>query len=238
MGDITALSYAVAFAAGVISIGSPCVLALVPGYLSFISGVSFDQLGARTRDVLVPTIAFVVGFSLVFTLYGASAGLIGRSLAQDKETLQLVAGSLLVAMGMGMIALPTLGLLQSDRRISLARRPSTLIGAGVCGGAFAVGWTPCIGPILAAILTIATPTESPALGASLLFTYSLGLGVPFLLAGLFLTRTLGALRRVRDHWTAVNATAAVLVVLAGLLIASGQLEVITRQLSGVGFQGI
>jgi cytochrome c-type biogenesis protein len=214
------------------------VLALVPGYLSFISGVSFDQLGARTRDVLVPTIAFVVGFSLVFTAYGASAGLIGRSLAQDKETLQLVAGSLLVAMGMAMIALPSIGLLQADRRLSLARRPSTLVGAGLCGGAFAVGWTPCIGPILGAILTIAGPTESPALGASLLFSYSLGLGVPFLLAGLFLTRTLGALRRVRDHWAAVNGTAAVLVVVAGLLIATGQLEVITRQLSGVGFQGI
>jgi len=238
MGDITALSYAVAFAAGVISIGSPCVLALVPGYLSFISGVSFDQLGTRTRDVLVPTVAFVVGFSLVFTAFGASAGLIGRSLTQDKEALQLVAGSLLVAMGMAMIALPSLGLLQAERRLSLARRPSTLAGATLCGGAFAIGWTPCIGPILGSILTIATPTESPALGASLLFTYSLGLGVPFLLAGLFLTRTLGALRRVRDHWTAVNGAAAGLVVIAGLLIATGQLEVITRQLAGVGFQGI
>jgi cytochrome c-type biogenesis protein len=238
MDDISALSYAVAFAAGVISIGSPCVLALVPGYLSFISGVSFDQLGARTRDVLVPTVAFVVGFSLVFTAFGASAGLIGHSLAQDKDVLQLVAGSLLVAMGMAMIALPSLGLLQAERRLRLARRPSTLAGAGLCGGAFAIGWTPCIGPILASILTIATPTESPAIGASLLFTYSLGLGVPFLLAGLFLTRTLGALRRVRDHWTAVNGAAAGLVVVAGLLIATGQLEVITRQLSGIGFQGI
>jgi cytochrome c-type biogenesis protein len=238
VGDISALSYAVAFAAGVISIGSPCVLALVPGYLSFISGVSFDQLGARTRDVLVPTVAFVVGFSLVFTAFGASAGLLGRSLAQDKDVLQIVAGSFLIAMGIAMVALPRLGFLQGERRLLLARRPSTLAGAGLAGGAFAIGWTPCIGPILGAILTIATPTESPAVGASLLFTYSLGLGVPFLLAGLFLTRTLGALRRVRDHWGVVNAGAAALVVVAGALIATGQLELITRQLSGVGFQGI
>ena len=106
MEDISALSYPVAFAAGFVSFISPCVLAVVPGYLTFISGVSFDELGARTKDVLAPTFAFVLGFSLMFTAYGASAGLIGYSFTQDQDTLNLVAGIILIVTGVAMVALP------------------------------------------------------------------------------------------------------------------------------------
>jgi len=236
--DISALSYPVAFAAGFVSFASPCVLAVVPGYLSFISGVSFDELGARTKDVMVPTIAFVLGFSLMFTAYGASAGLIGYSLTRSQDTLNLVAGILLIAMGIAMVALPSLGLLQTDMRFTMARRPTTLAGAALVGAAFAVGWTPCIGPILGSILTYAAPTGSPGLGATLLFTYSLGLGIPFLLSGLFITRTMAAFRWMRDRWRVVNATAAALFIMIGVLVATGRFEVITQQLSGVGFSGI
>jgi cytochrome c-type biogenesis protein len=236
--DISALSYPVAFAAGFVSFASPCVLAVVPGYLTFISGVSFDELGARTRDVMVPTIAFVLGFSLMFTAYGASAGLIGYSLTESQDTLNLVAGILLITMGVLMVALPSLGLMQNDIKFSMARRPTTLAGASVVGAAFAVGWTPCIGPILGSILTYAAPTGSPGLGASLLFTYSLGLGIPFLLSGLFITRTMAAFRWMRDRWRVVNATAAAVFIMIGVLVATGRFEVITQQLSGVGFSGI
>ena len=238
MQDISALSYPVAFAAGFVSFASPCVLAVVPGYLTFISGVSFDELGARTRDVMVPTIAFVLGFSLMFTAYGASAGLIGYSLTQNQDVLNLVAGSLLIVMGVLMVALPSLGLAQSEKRFAMAQRPTTLAGASLVGAAFAVGWTPCIGPILGSILTYAAPTGSPGLGASLLFTYSLGLGIPFLLSGLFITRTLAAFRWMRDRWRVVNATAAAVFIMIGVLVATGRFEVITQQLSGVGFSGI
>lgn len=238
MEDISALSYPVAFAAGFVSFASPCVLAVVPGYLTFISGVSFDELGSRTRDVLAPTLAFVMGFSLMFTAYGAGAGLVGYSLAQDQEALNLVAGILLITMGVAMVALPQLGLLQTERRLALARRPETLAGAGLVGAAFAVGWTPCIGPILGSILSYAAPTGSPGLGASLLFTYSLGLGIPFLLAGLFLTRAMAAFRWMRDRWRVVNATAAAMFVVIGVLVATGRFEIITQRLSGVGFTGI
>jgi cytochrome c-type biogenesis protein len=236
--DISALSYPVAFAAGFVSFASPCVLAVVPGYLTFISGVSFDELGARTRDVMAPTIAFVLGFSLMFTAYGASAGLIGYSLTQDQDTLNLVAGILLITMGILMVALPSLGLAQTEKRFAMARRPTTLAGASLVGAAFAVGWTPCIGPILGSILTYAAPTGSPGLGASLLFTYSLGLGIPFLLSGLFITRTMTAFRWMRDRWRVVNATAAAVFIMIGVLVATGRFEVITQQLSGVGFSGI
>lgn len=238
MDEISALSYPVAFAAGFVSFASPCVLALVPGYLSFISGVSFDELGSRTRDVMAPTAAFVIGFSLMFTAYGAGAGLVGYSLTRNQDALNVVAGILLVLMGVAMIALPRLGLMQTERRLAAARRPTTLAGAGLVGAAFAVGWTPCIGPILGSILTFAAPTGSPGLGATLLLTYSLGLGIPFLLSGLFVTRTMAAFRWTRDRWTVVNATAAVLVIGAGVLVATGRFEVITQRLAGVGFQGI
>lgn len=238
MGEITILSYPVAFAAGFVSFASPCVLALVPGYLSFISGVSFDELGSRPADVMRPTAAFVAGFSVVFTALGAGAGLLGYSLAQDQDLLALVAGVLLVVMGIAMVLLPRLGVLQAERRLTLARRPTTLLGAGLAGGAFAIGWTPCIGPILGSILAYAAPTGSPGLGATLLLAYSLGLGISFLFAGLLLSRTLSASRWIRDRWTVVNATAATLVIAAGLLVASGRLELITRELAGVGFTGL
>lgn len=238
MDEISILSYPVAFAAGFVSFASPCVLAVVPGYLTFISGVSFDELGSRTRDVLIPTLAFVMGFSLMFTAYGAGAGLVGYSLTQDQELLNLVAGGLLIAMGIAMVALPQFGLAQTEKRLSLARRPTTAVGAGLVGAAFAVGWTPCIGPILGSILTYAAPTGSPGLGASLLFTYSLGLGIPFLLSGLFITRTMAAFRWMRDRWRVVNAAAAGAFVLIGVLVASGRFEVITQRLSGIGFAGI
>jgi cytochrome c-type biogenesis protein len=235
--DVSALSYPVAFAAGFVSFISPCVLAVVPGYLTFISGVSFDQLGARTRDVLAPTLAFVLGFSLMFTAYGASAGLVGYSFAQDQDTLNLAAGIVLVLAGVAMVALPQLGLFQTGR-MPHVRKPTTLMGAGLVGAAFAVGWTPCIGPILGSILTYAAPTGSPGVGATLLLTYSLGLGIPFLLSGLFVTRALAAFRWLRDRWRVVNATAAVAFVAIGVLVATGRFEIITQRLSGVGFAGL
>ena len=238
MEDISVLSYAVAFAAGFVSFASPCVLAVVPGYLTFISGVSFDELGARSRDVMLPTAAFVAGFSLVFTAYGAGAGLIGYSLTEDQGTLNLAAGILLIVTGVAMVALPWLGVLQSDRRITMARRPTTLAGSALVGGAFAIGWTPCIGPVYASILAYAAPTGSPGLGASLLLTYSLGLGIPFLISGLFITRTMAAFRWMRDRWRVVNAAAASVFILIGVLVATGRFELITQRLSGVGFTGI
>ena len=173
---------------------------------------------------MVPTVAFVLGFSLMFTAYGASAGLVGYSLTRNQDVLNLVAGSLLIATGIAMVAFPRIGLMQTDRRLATARRPTTLVGAGLVGAAFAVGWTPCIGPILGSILTYAAPTGSPGIGATLLFTYSLGLGIPFLLSGLFVTRTMAAFRWLRDRWRIVNAAAAAVFIVIGFLVATGTLR--------------
>ena len=203
MQDISALSYPVAFAAGFVSFASPCVLALVPGYLTFISGrVLRRARRSRTQDVMVPTIAFVLGFSLMFTAYGASAGLIGYSLTREPGPLNLVAGFLLIVMGIAMVALPQIGLMQTDRRLAMAPGPTTLVGRE--------RWwaprSPSAGRRASARSSAASsPTPRPPArrgsGATLLFTYSLGLGIPFLLSGLFITRTMATFRWVRDRWT-------------------------------------
>lgn len=236
--DISPFSYPVAFAAGLVSFASPCVLGLVPGYLSFVSGVSFDQLGTNARNIIRPIIAFIGGFSLVFTVMGASAGLIGTPLQAHRHLLNQVGGGLLIALGIGFLLLPKLGWLQREHRIHVTRRPTTLAGSALVGGAFAAGWTPCIGPFLGSILSYAAPTGSPAIGATLLFTYALGLGVPFLLAGMYFTRALRAFNWIRRHWTAVNVAAAALTILVGVLMATQRLEVINQQLNGFGFQGL
>ncbi len=238
MDQISLISFPIAFAAGFVSFASPCVLALVPGYLSFVSGVPADQVEQRWKSVIRPTIAFILGFGIMFAIFGASAGLLGRSLARDRETLNLISGIILIVFGIAMILLPRLGWMQGDRRMRISRRPETLVGAGLVGAAFAAGWTPCIGPILGSILTYAAPTGSPAAGALLLFVYALGLGIPFLLAGMFLTQTLSASRWVRDHWGMVNAIGGGLMIALGVLIATGNLTTITQQLSGLGFSGL
>ena len=209
MEDISALSYPVAFAAGFVSFVSPCVLAVVPGYLSFISGVSFDELGARTQDVLGPTVAFVLGFSLMFTAYGASAGLIGYSLTHDQDTLNLVAGSLLIVMGVAMVALPAVRP-DADRAAARHRPAAHHPGRRQPGGRGLRRRLDAVhraDPRQHPHLRRARPAR-PAIGATLLFTYSLGLGIPFLLSGLFVTRALATFRWIRDRWRLVNAGAA------------------------------
>lgn len=229
--------YPKAFIAGLVSFGSPCVLGLVPGYLSFVSGVSHDELGARTKNIIWPIVAFVAGFSAIFALMGASAGLLGRNLVQDRPLLNQIGGTFLVVTGIAILLLPKLGWLQGERRVHLTKRPTTLVGSALVGCAFAAGWTPCIGPFLGAIYIEAT-AGTPTTGALLLFVYALGLGVPFILSGLFLPRALRLFSWVRSHWTAVSVTAAMLTIGVGVLMATQQLTEISRYLSNVGFQGI
>ena len=239
--DVNVLTYADALAAGFVSFASPCALALVPGYLSFVSGASYDDLtttggtaAIRASAVTRATGAFVVGFAAMFTLWGAGAGYLGDSLSGDRDTINLVSGLLLIAMGVLMIVLPHLGFLQGEKRLAIARRPTTLAGIAVAGAAFAIAWTPCTGPFLGSVLALAVPTESPRVGASLLFVYALGLGIPFLLAGLFLTQTMSVSRKVRDHWQIINLVAGIITIGLGILIATGRFTVITQKISGFG----
>mgnify|MGYP001232481779 FL=1 len=238
--DVNVLTYADALAAGFVSFASPCALALVPGYLSFASGASYDELTGgstvtvRATSVMQTTGAFVAGFAAMFTLWGAGAGYLGDALRGSRDTVNLVSGLLLVAMGILMVFLPRIGFLQGEKRVSLVKRPTTLAGVTLAGAAFAIAWTPCTGPFLGQVLSLAVPTESPKIGASLLFTYALGLGIPFLLAGLFMTQTMSISRKVRDHWRIINLVAGVVTIALGILVATGRFTVITQKISNLG----
>jgi cytochrome c-type biogenesis protein len=224
-------AFAAAFAAGFVSFSSPCVLPLIPGYLSFVSGVGFDELGARTRRVTLTTAAFVLGFTAMFVSLGAGAAWFGNVLLTHRRPLEIVAGTFVALAGLIYAGIPLPRALLAERRLELRSERKTAATAGVAGVAFAIGWTPCIGPTLAAILALAASDGRPGQGAVLLGVYSLGLGVPFFLSGLVFTRALGVIRALRRHWRVVSLTSGALMVTFGVLLATGELVRLTTQLS-------
>ena len=233
MSELGLTAFAVAFAGGVVSFLSPCVLALVPGYLAFLSGVSVDRIAHRRRAVVAPTAAFIGGFALVFTLLGAGIGGASATLKGERRTLELVGGALLIALGLLIVLGPRLGLGQREwTPLAWARGRGGRMGGGALTGiVFAIGWTPCIGPILGGILTFAATGQSPTGGAALLLVYSAGLGVPFLATSLAFDRAVGVFRRVRRAGVALSVASGAGLAAMGLLVATGQLAVITRELS-------
>ncbi|HSK14996.1 MAG TPA: cytochrome c biogenesis CcdA family protein [Gaiellaceae bacterium] len=221
---------AVAFAAGVVAFTSPCVLPLVPGYLSFVSGVGFDELGARPRQVTVSTAAFVAGFTTMFVALGAGAAWFGDLLLANRRPLEIVAGAFLIVAAALLAGLPVPRLFALERRLPFVAGGG-LVAAWLTGVAFAVGWTPCVGPTLGAILTLSAGGQSAGGGALLLATFSLGLGLPFLLFGLAFTRSLGLARRLRRHWRAVSLASAALLAVFGALLLTGDLVTLTARLA-------
>lgn len=221
-----------ALAAGAASFLSPCVLPLLPGYLSFVSGVSLDDLQAGRRRVWPAVLAFVLGFALIFTLAGAGAAFVGEAIRRYERELQIVAGALLIVLGLVVAGAVPSSWLARERRLLPFRPPRGLFGAIVTGVAFALGWTPCVGPILASILTLAATGRNPAGGALLLFVYSLGLGVPFVIAGVLFSRLLGVLSWAKRHSRAIRVVSGLLLVAYGLLIVMGRLGWLSRLMGG------
>jgi cytochrome c-type biogenesis protein len=222
-----------AFAAGFVSFISPCVWPLLPAYLSYVSGVAYADIGGETRRVTIATSCFVAGFTCAFALAGAGFGLLGGQFLHHRRTLEIVAGLFVIVMGVVLAGLAGTRFLQRELRVDIRHAPSGLVGAFLAGLAFAIGWSPCIGPTLAAILSLAAERGHAADGAFLLIAYGLGLGVPFLLFGLFFTRALGALTLVRRHSANVMRVSGALLVVAGTLLALGELTSITRELTTV-----
>jgi cytochrome c-type biogenesis protein len=216
-------AFAAAFAAGFVSFASPCVLPLVPGYLSFVSGVGFDDLGAQTRRVTVATAGFVAGFAAMFVALGAGAAWFGDVLLTNRRTLEIVGGVFIALAGAVYVGLPLPRAFLAERRVELRRRPGGPIGASIAGVAFAAAWTPCVGPTLAAILALSAGGAEPAQGAVLLGVYALGLGIPFLLFGLAFTRALGLVAGLRRHWRLVTVGSGALLIAFGVLLATGEL---------------
>lgn len=222
--------YAAAFFAGILSFLSPCVLPLVPPYLCFLAGTSLEELSETgddtatvAKDVFVGAVLFVLGFSTVFVALGATASAIGQWLAGNLPVLAKIAGVVIILMGLHFLGVFKIALFYREARYHHDVRPAGFVGSYVVGLAFAFGWTPCIGPVLAAILAVAATTESVGYGASMLAVYSLGLGVPFLIAALAVRPFLNFMRRFRRHIGAVEKVMGALLVATGILFLTGAL---------------
>ena len=231
MAHLGPAGLAAAFAAGFVSFASPCVLPLIPGYLSFVSGVGFSELGAETRRVVSATTWFVAGFGAMFVAFGAGAAWIGGALLENRRALEIGAGVFIVVAGIVYAGIPLPPALLTERRLELPRRGGRILTPLLAGLAFAIGWTPCVGPTLAAILALAAGGGHPAQGAVLLAVYSLGLGIPFLLFGLAFTRSLALVRGLRRHWRLVGVASGLMLVVFGTLLASGELVRLTTRLA-------
>lgn len=224
------VSYLGAAVAGLLSFLSPCVLPLVPPYLCFLGGMTLEELGARqatgeagTRRVVLAAVFFVLGFATVFVALGATASAIGGLVTRHFELLAQIAGGLIVLLGLHFLGLLRIGVLFREARFHPGRRPAGLAGAYLIGLAFAFGWTPCVGPVLATILFVAGSEESAVYGASLLGAYAAGLGIPFVAAA-FAARPFGAfMARFRRYVGAVEKVLGALLVATGVLFITGSM---------------
>ncbi len=241
-----------AFVAGVLSFISPCVLPLIPGYLSFISGVSLEEMrgvpaaatagggtmavatgvsAAAKRQVIITSLFFILGFSLVFVSLGASATYLGQFLMERLTIFGKVAGVLLVIFGLHTIGVFKIPVLLNEARVQANTKPSSMIGAVIVGISFAFGWTPCIGPILSAILLVAAQQESVNQGIVLLSIYSLGLAIPFLLTAIAINQFFVAFKKIRRHYHTIEIVSGLLMIVIGLLIFFNRFTIIAQWLT-------
>jgi len=231
------VSIATAFIAGVLSFISPCVLPLVPGYLSFISGLSLEEMrgtgdaGRSRRHVFVASLAFVLGFSVVFVSLGASASVVGQFLMSRLNVIGKIAGVVLVLFGLHTMGLLQIRWLYQEKRVQTDTKPAGPFGAFLVGLAFAFGWTPCIGPILAAILAVAAAQNTIGQGVLLLAVYSAGLGIPFLLTSLAVNQFFAAFAKIRRYYKGIEVTAGALMIVVGVLIFTNRFTLIAQWLT-------
>ncbi len=226
-GGPLSVAIAVSAAAGAVSFASPCVLPLVPGYLAFASGLAGARTTGRAESgrglVLVASVLFVLGFAAFFTLLGGAFGGLGAALAEHRQVVGAVGGVLVIATGLFLLGVLRPAALEREVRAVSRVRRAGLLGAFPLGVVFAAGWTPCIGPTLAAILTLtaADGAASPARGATLAFAYAMGLGLPFVLVGLLLDRGVGAVTRLRRHSVHFERAGGAVLVAVGVLLVTG-----------------
>lgn len=221
---MTDVNLILAFTAGVLGFASPCIVPLIPGYLSFVSGLSLTEMDLAARraklgQVLASTAFFVLGFSLIFTALGASASLLGSFILDYRVALGRVGGIVVVMLGLSVLGVVKVPGLYRERRLEVRHRPGGVLGAVPVGMAFGFAWTPCVGPVLAAILTLAATTQGASSGALMLFAYSLGLGLPFLAAAVLVTTAVDSLGWLRTHGRVLETVSgAFLVVMGGAMI--------------------
>lgn len=218
------LTVIVAFSAGLLSFLSPCVLPLVPSYVTFITGMGLDDLTKARRATLVHALLFVLGFSFIFVALGAGATAFGQLMLAYRTWIARAGGVLMIALGLWMLGVIRIGALQRERRVHLSDKPIGYFGTVLVGIAFGAGWTPCLGPTLGAILLLAANETEMTKGITLLAVYSAGLAVPFLLSAILLDRFLSFFKTFRSHLGLVNRIAGVLLIVVGALMFTGWFE--------------
>lgn len=228
----------VAFSAGLLSFLSPCVLPLIPSYASFITGMSMTELSftgiegvRRRRTALVHGLLFVSGFTFIFMMLGAGATLLGSLFGYYSAWIERVGGVLLILFGLLLLGVVRVPGSERDLRVHLAHKPVGYFGSFLVGLAFGAGWTPCLGPVLAGILTLAALRETLGQGMGLLFMYSLGLAVPFLLATVALGRFMGGFRRFKTWMPWVNRVSGAMLIVVGLLLVTGSFAILAAYLT-------
>ena len=229
----TDIGLPIAFLAGLLSFLSPCVLPLVPSYVSFLTGLSLDDMEARRWTAFRHALMFVSGFSLIFVLLGLTATGVGQVLQVHQVWLERVGGALIVVFGLYLLGVFRIGALARERRIHLQHKPVGYLGSALVGLAFGAGWTPCIGPILGSVLVYSSATATLGEGVALLLAYSLGLAVPFLLAALAVERFLEWFQRSRRFIPVVEKLSGALLVMVGGLLATGYFTLLASWLQGL-----
>ena len=217
----------IAFGAGFISFLSPCVLPLIPGYISFISGQSLNEILEKKNVKFVPLVLFCFGFSTVFILLGASASFLGQTLLKNSETLRIVAGIIIIIFSLQLLGLINIPILNTDKRFD-AKKSNNILFPYIIGLAFGFGWTPCIGPILGSILALASMEETLSKALILLSLYSLGLAIPFVLSGYLIQKFLIFSKNFKKNINIFSKIGGIILLITGILI-------LTNQLQSIGF---
>lgn len=227
----TSISYLLAFSAGLLSFLSPCVLPLIPSYVTFITGLGLDEVRVSRRTTLVHGVLFVCGFTLIFLGLGATATVLGRLLFLQRVWIARAGGVMLIVFGLYLAGLLRLGAFDRERRVHLAHKPVGYLGTVLVGMAFGAGWTPCLGPVLGGILAYTSSIADLQRGLLLLLCYALGLGIPFLVSALMVDRFLAWFQRFRTPLRQVNRVAGALLVCVGLLMLTGAFTTMAGWLS-------
>ncbi|MCX5723358.1 MAG: cytochrome c biogenesis CcdA family protein [Nitrospirae bacterium] len=241
--SITNISLLAAFSAGLLSFVSPCVLPLVPSYISYITGLSIEQLTDATvrskfkKSIIVNALLFIAGFTAVFVSFGASASFIGQALMTYQDHIRRIGGILIIIFGLYLLGVLNISFLKMEHRFQFRSRPVGYVGSFLIGVAFAAGWTPCVGPVLGTILLYASTTDSMLNGVLLLTSYSLGLGLPLFLTALGVDRFLAYFKQARLYLWGVSTVSGVLLIIVGVMIYANTLTMITSFLEqhGVGW---
>lgn len=237
------ISLFIAFAAGLLSFVSPCVLPLVPSYITYITGLTLEELTTQTdrkgvRAIIITnSLLFIAGFSIVFIAFGASASLVGQLLVTYQDFIRKLGGVLIVVFGLYVMGILKIKFLMAEKRIHLKSRPAGYVGSVLVGVAFAAGWTPCVGPILGTILVYASTTDSMLTGVELLSSYSLGIGLPLFITALAVDSFLNYFKKVRAYMYGISVASGVFLVLVGVLIYTNSLTLLTGILErhGIGW---